>query len=169
MFSLSMAATASTESVRVVTKAYARFISLFGSSTRKFTTTSPPPTSSTSSVEIRISVVFQCTRPLWSCGLICATCCGDIGHFILRWNDTRNDICTDVTGWGKDCSGTWKYSFRVGRNADLPSYHRKLTAGVASVLKVPFPEGPRAGEEISDKVMECPATSSVGHAHVGRG
>jgi oligosaccharyltransferase complex subunit alpha (ribophorin I) len=45
--------------------------------------------------------------------------------------------------------GTWKYSFRVGWNADLSSYLRKLSAGETYVLKVPFLEGPRAGEGIS--------------------
>jgi oligosaccharyltransferase complex subunit alpha (ribophorin I) len=45
--------------------------------------------------------------------------------------------------------GTWKYSFRVGWNADLSSYLRKLSTGDTYVLKVPFLEGPRAGEGIS--------------------
>ncbi|CAO2654443.1 Nn.00g111760.m01.CDS01 [Neocucurbitaria sp. VM-36] len=45
--------------------------------------------------------------------------------------------------------GTWKYSFRVGWNADLSSYLRKLSAGDTYVLKVPFLEGPRSGEGIS--------------------
>lgn len=45
--------------------------------------------------------------------------------------------------------GAWKYSFRVGWNADLSSYLRKLSSGDSYVLKVPFLEGPRAGEGIS--------------------
>jgi oligosaccharyltransferase complex subunit alpha (ribophorin I) len=45
--------------------------------------------------------------------------------------------------------GTWKYSFRVGWNADLSSYLRKLAKGDTYALKVPFLEGPRAGEGIS--------------------
>ncbi|EMD95000.1 hypothetical protein COCC4DRAFT_52774 [Bipolaris maydis ATCC 48331] len=45
--------------------------------------------------------------------------------------------------------GTWKYSFRVGWNADLSSYLRKLSTGDTYVLKVPFLEGPRAAEGIS--------------------
>ncbi|KAH7363735.1 Ribophorin I [Pyrenochaeta sp. MPI-SDFR-AT-0127] len=45
--------------------------------------------------------------------------------------------------------GTWKYSFRVGWNADLSTYLRKLSTGETYVLKVPFLEGPRAGEGIS--------------------
>ena len=45
--------------------------------------------------------------------------------------------------------GTWKYSFRVGWNADLSSYLRKLAKGDTYVLKVPFLEGPRAVEGIS--------------------
>jgi oligosaccharyltransferase complex subunit alpha (ribophorin I) len=45
--------------------------------------------------------------------------------------------------------GSWKYSFRVGWNADLSTYLRKLTKGDTYVLKVPFLEGPRALEGIS--------------------
>lgn len=45
--------------------------------------------------------------------------------------------------------GTWKYSFRVGWNADLSTYLRKLSTGETYVLKVPFLEGPRAGEGIA--------------------
>jgi len=45
--------------------------------------------------------------------------------------------------------GTWKYSFRVGWNADLSSYLRKLATGETYVLKVPFLEGPRSAEGIS--------------------
>jgi len=45
--------------------------------------------------------------------------------------------------------GTWKYSFRVGWNADLASHLRKLATGDTYVLKVPFLEGPRSGEGIS--------------------
>ncbi|XP_014558497.1 hypothetical protein COCVIDRAFT_14326 [Bipolaris victoriae FI3] len=45
--------------------------------------------------------------------------------------------------------GTWKYSFRVGWNADLSTYLRKLSTGDTYVLKVPFLEGPRAAEGIS--------------------
>ncbi|KAF2711562.1 Ribophorin I [Pleomassaria siparia CBS 279.74] len=41
--------------------------------------------------------------------------------------------------------GGWKYSFRVGWDADLSSYLRKLK-GDSYVLKVPFLEGPRIGE-----------------------
>jgi len=44
--------------------------------------------------------------------------------------------------------GGWKYSFRVGWNADLDTYLRKLTKGDSYVLKVPFLEGPRISEGI---------------------
>jgi oligosaccharyltransferase complex subunit alpha (ribophorin I) len=44
--------------------------------------------------------------------------------------------------------GGWKYSFRVGWNADLSSYLRKLKTGDSYVLKVPFLEGPRQSEGI---------------------
>ncbi|KAF1942434.1 oligosaccharyltransferase alpha subunit [Clathrospora elynae] len=45
--------------------------------------------------------------------------------------------------------GTWKYSFRVGWNAHLSSYLRKLSTGETYILKVPFLEGPRQIEGIS--------------------
>ena len=45
--------------------------------------------------------------------------------------------------------GTWKYSFRIGWNADLSQYLRKLSAGDTYVLKLPFLEGPRSPEGIS--------------------
>ncbi|RMZ71993.1 oligosaccharyltransferase alpha subunit [Pyrenophora seminiperda CCB06] len=45
--------------------------------------------------------------------------------------------------------GTWKYSFRIGWNAALSSYLRKLPAGDTYALKVPFLEGPRAQEGLS--------------------
>ncbi|KAH7410385.1 Ribophorin I [Phaeosphaeria sp. MPI-PUGE-AT-0046c] len=45
--------------------------------------------------------------------------------------------------------GTWKYSFRIGWNADLSTYLRKLSTGDTYALKVPFLEGPRSGEGIS--------------------
>lgn len=44
--------------------------------------------------------------------------------------------------------GGWKYTFRVGWNADLSKYLRKLSTGDSYVLKVPFLEGPRASEGI---------------------
>ncbi|KAF9733210.1 hypothetical protein PMIN06_006087 [Paraphaeosphaeria minitans] len=44
--------------------------------------------------------------------------------------------------------GGWKYSFRVGWNADLSTYLRKLSTGDTYVLKVPFLEGPRLAEGI---------------------
>jgi oligosaccharyltransferase complex subunit alpha (ribophorin I) len=45
--------------------------------------------------------------------------------------------------------GQWKYSFRVGWNADLSNYLRKLSTGETYALKVPFLEGPRMPEGIS--------------------
>ncbi|KAF2012230.1 oligosaccharyltransferase alpha subunit [Aaosphaeria arxii CBS 175.79] len=44
--------------------------------------------------------------------------------------------------------GGWKYSFRVGWDANLSSYLRKVAGGDSYVLKVPFLEGPRQPEGI---------------------
>ncbi|KAF2730094.1 oligosaccharyltransferase alpha subunit [Polyplosphaeria fusca] len=44
--------------------------------------------------------------------------------------------------------GGWKYSFRVGWDADLNTYLRKLSTGESYVLKVPFLEGPKSPEGI---------------------
>ncbi|KAL8864747.1 MAG: hypothetical protein Q9174_007237, partial [Haloplaca sp. 1 TL-2023] len=46
--------------------------------------------------------------------------------------------------------GGWKYSFRIGWDADLKSFLRKLgTTEGGHVLKVPFLEGPKMGEGVS--------------------
>ncbi len=45
--------------------------------------------------------------------------------------------------------GGWKYSFRIGWDADLKSSLRKLAKGNGHVLKVPFLEGPKMGEGVS--------------------
>ncbi|KAI9868639.1 MAG: dolichyl-diphosphooligosaccharide--protein glycosyltransferase subunit 1 [Trichoglossum hirsutum] len=44
--------------------------------------------------------------------------------------------------------GGWKYNFRVGWDADLNNFLRKLNAGDGYVLKVPFMEGPKQSEGI---------------------
>lgn len=44
--------------------------------------------------------------------------------------------------------GGWKYSFRVGWNAGLEGYLRKLKVGDGYVLKVPFVEGPKMSEGV---------------------
>lgn len=50
--------------------------------------------------------------------------------------------------------GGWKYSFKVGWDADLKEYLRKLKKGDGYVLKVPFLEGPRMPEGIEYKKVE---------------
>lgn len=47
--------------------------------------------------------------------------------------------------------GGWKYSFRVGWDADLKGFLRKLSVGDGRgyVLKVPFLEGPKMPEGVS--------------------
>jgi oligosaccharyltransferase complex subunit alpha (ribophorin I) len=42
--------------------------------------------------------------------------------------------------------GGWKYNFRVGWDADLNKFLRKLSGGNGYVLKVPFMEGPKQPE-----------------------
>lgn len=44
--------------------------------------------------------------------------------------------------------GGWKYSFRVGWDANLKNFLRKLKTGDGYVLKVPFVEGPKQPEGI---------------------
>ncbi|KAF4554710.1 Ribophorin I-like protein [Elsinoe fawcettii] len=44
--------------------------------------------------------------------------------------------------------GGWKYKFRIGWDADLKKSLRKLKSGDGYVLKVPFIEGPKAGEGV---------------------
>lgn len=42
--------------------------------------------------------------------------------------------------------GGWKYSFKIGWDANLRNHLRKLTKGDGHVLRVPFLEGPKMGE-----------------------
>lgn len=44
--------------------------------------------------------------------------------------------------------GGWNYSFRIGWDATLKTYLRKLSGGDGYALKVPFIEGPRQAEGI---------------------
>ncbi|KAF2760133.1 Ribophorin I [Pseudovirgaria hyperparasitica] len=50
--------------------------------------------------------------------------------------------------------GGWNYKFRVGWDADLKGYLRKLKTGDGYILKVPFLEGPKASEGIEYKRVE---------------
>lgn len=45
--------------------------------------------------------------------------------------------------------GGWKYSFKVGWDASLKSFLRRLKKGDGYVLRVPFLEGPKMGEGVS--------------------
>lgn len=45
--------------------------------------------------------------------------------------------------------GGWKYSFRVGWNANLKNFLRTSNKGHGHVLRVPFLEGPKMGEGVS--------------------
>ena len=44
--------------------------------------------------------------------------------------------------------GGWKYKFRIGWDADLKAFLRKLKTGNGYVLKVPFLEGPKEAEGV---------------------
>lgn len=50
--------------------------------------------------------------------------------------------------------GGWKYSFRIGWDANLNYFLRKLKTGDGYILKVPFLEGPKMGEGVSYKKVE---------------
>ena len=50
--------------------------------------------------------------------------------------------------------GGWNYSFRVGWDANLRRFLRKLKQGDGHVLKVPFLEGPKMSEGISYERVE---------------
>jgi oligosaccharyltransferase complex subunit alpha (ribophorin I) len=50
--------------------------------------------------------------------------------------------------------GGWNYPFRVGWNADIKSFVRKLTSGEEYVLNVPFLEGPKQSEGIEYEHIE---------------
>ena len=50
--------------------------------------------------------------------------------------------------------GGWKYSFRIGWDANLKNVLRKLKTGDGYILKVPFLEGPKMNEGVSYKKVE---------------
>lgn len=50
--------------------------------------------------------------------------------------------------------GGWNYPFRVGWDADLTSFLRKLSSGDSYVLNVPFLEGPKQAEGIEYEHVE---------------
>ena len=50
--------------------------------------------------------------------------------------------------------GRWKYNFRIGWDASLSKFLRKLSSGDEYVLKVPFLEGPRQTEGIEYERVE---------------
>lgn len=50
--------------------------------------------------------------------------------------------------------GGWNYPFRVGWDADLKKYLRKLTTGEGYVLNVPFLEGPKQPEGVEYEHVE---------------
>ncbi len=50
--------------------------------------------------------------------------------------------------------GGWKYSFRIGWDANLKDSLRKLKAGDGYILKVPFLEGPKMAEGVSYEKVE---------------
>ncbi|OCK79470.1 dolichyl-diphosphooligosaccharide--protein glycosyltransferas-like protein subunit 1 [Lepidopterella palustris CBS 459.81] len=50
--------------------------------------------------------------------------------------------------------GGWKYSFKIGWDADLKNYLRKLKTGDGYVLKVPFLEGPKMPEGVEYEKVE---------------
>ena len=50
--------------------------------------------------------------------------------------------------------GGWKYSFKIGWNANLKTFLRRLANSDGHILKAPFLEGPKMGEGVSYKKVE---------------
>jgi oligosaccharyltransferase complex subunit alpha (ribophorin I) len=50
--------------------------------------------------------------------------------------------------------GGWNYPFRVGWNADLKTFLRKMSGSEGYVLNVPFLEGPKQSEGVQYEVVE---------------
>lgn len=64
--------------------------------------------------------------------------------------------------------GGWNYSFRVGWDADLKDYLRKLKTGESYVLKVPFLEGPKQAEGVEYERVEVRIVLPEGAKYVRR-
>lgn len=64
--------------------------------------------------------------------------------------------------------GGWKYSFRIGWDADLKGFLRKLNVGGGSeyVLKVPFLEGPKMPEGVGYERVEVRVVLPEGATYV---
>ena len=62
--------------------------------------------------------------------------------------------------------GGWKYSFRIGYDANLNHFLRKLKLGDGYVLKVPFLEGPKMSEGVSYEKMELRVILPEGATYV---
>ena len=64
--------------------------------------------------------------------------------------------------------GGWKYSFRIGWDADIKQFLRKLSAsdGNGYVLKVPFIEGPKMPEGVSYEKVEVRVILPEGATYV---
>ncbi|MCJ1300429.1 dolichyl-diphosphooligosaccharide--protein glycosyltransferase subunit 1 [Hypocenomyce scalaris] len=62
--------------------------------------------------------------------------------------------------------GGWNYSFRVGWDANLKGFLRKLSGGDGYVLKVPFLEGPKMSEGVSYEKVELKVILPEGATNV---
>lgn len=72
----------------------------------------------------------------------------DIGNVSTsRWRPSGRDAGLELKP-RYPVFGGWNYSFRVGWDADLGDFLRKLKTGDGYVLKVPFLEGPKLSEGI---------------------
>lgn len=62
--------------------------------------------------------------------------------------------------------GGWKYSFKVGWNANLRNFLRKLNQGDGYALNVPFLEGPKMAEGLSYEKVELRVILPEGATYV---
>lgn len=64
--------------------------------------------------------------------------------------------------------GGWNYPFRVGWDADLRKYLRKLSTGESYVLNVPFLEGPKQAEGVEYEHIELRVILPEGAEYVSQ-
>ncbi|KAK5007747.1 dolichyl-diphosphooligosaccharide--protein glycosyltransferase subunit 1, partial [Cryomyces antarcticus] len=78
----------------------------------------------------------------------------DIGNVSTsRWRSNAREATLELKP-RYPLFGGWKYSFRVGWDAELAPFLRKLKQGDAYVLRVPFLEGPKQAEGVEYERVE---------------
>ena len=70
-----------------------------------------------------------------------------------RWRSSKREANLEIKP-RYPVFGGWNYPFRIGWNADLSSYLRKLPSSSTYILQIPFLEGPKSSEGAEYELVE---------------